>query len=279
MPTIELPSSPHAPGIHPVTIHYREYGSGEPLLFLHSGWGYGVYPFERQIQAFEREFRILIPDRSGYGHSTHVTAEMPLDFHSRAAAETAAFLDKIGIHKAILWGHSDGAVIAAMMGLDYPERCRCLILEAAHFQKRKPGSRSFFERFAAHPEHLGEETCILLAEDHGEEYWQSVIRRNCGVWIRMADSVSRQEADDVHEGRLGELAVPALFLHGRLDPRTEPGEIERMREALPSSAMRYIETGKHSPHSEEPAFEECSDAVREFLSARERSPRQLEAKN
>ena len=76
-----------------------------------------VYPFDRQIAAFESQFRILIPDRSGYGHSTRVAGDMPLDFHRRAALETFSFLDALGIERAFLWGHSDGSVIAAMMGL------------------------------------------------------------------------------------------------------------------------------------------------------------------
>src|SRR5713226_8889985 len=120
MPTVELATSPHVPGITPVTIHYRDHGRGSPLIILHGGWGYDVYPFDQQIEAFGKQFRILIPDRSGYGHSTHICADMPLDFHRRAAAETVALLDALGIPKAIFWGHSDGAVIAAMMGLHSP---------------------------------------------------------------------------------------------------------------------------------------------------------------
>ena len=104
MPTLELPHSPHAPGISPVIIHYREFGSGKPLVILHGGWGYGVYPFDRQIAAFASEFRILIPDRSGYGHSTRVSGEMPLDFHQRAAAETLSFLDALGIKRSLFVG-------------------------------------------------------------------------------------------------------------------------------------------------------------------------------
>ena len=264
MPTLELLQSPHAPGISPVTIHYREFGSGTPLVILHGGWGYGVYPFERQVAAFESQFRILIPDRSGYGHSTRATGEMPLDFHRRAAQETLAFLDGLGIESATLWGHSDGAVIAAMMGLAAPERCAGLVLEAFHYLRRKPGSRAFFERFAAHPEDLGEETSKLLAEDHGEAYWQTVLRHNCGAWFRMADQVQPPD-EDLYDGRLGELRVPALFLHGSLDPRTEPGEMERVREALPRATMRFLAAGKHSPHSEEDAWRECNDSAREFF--------------
>ncbi len=264
MPTLQLPHSPHAPGISPVTIHYREFGCGKPLVILHGGWGYGIYPFDRQIAAFENQFRILIPDRSGYGHSTRVTGEMPLDFHRKAALETFSFLDALGIENAILWGHSDGAVIAAMMGLVAPERCASVVLEAFHYLRRKPGSRSFFERFAAHPEDLGDDTRKLLAEDHGETHWPTVLRRNCGAWFRIADSVQRPD-EDLYDGRLSELRVPALFLHGSLDPRTEPGEMERLREALPQATMRFIANGKHSPHSEEDAWQECNANVSEFF--------------
>ena len=264
MPTVELQHSPHAPGIGPVTIHYREYGRGRPLVFLHGGWGYGVYSFDRQIAAFQNAFRILIPDRSGYGCSTRVAGEMPLDFHRRAAAETIAFLDALGIERAVLWGHSDGSVISAMAGLAAPERCERLILEAFHFLRRKPGSRSFFERFAAHPEDLGEETKKLLAQDHGESQWPTVLQRNCTAWFRIADQVRRPD-EDLYDGQLGKLAVPTLFLHGSLDPRTEPGEMELVRAAAPRATIRFVGNGKHSPHSEEGAFEECNAIAREFL--------------
>jgi pimeloyl-ACP methyl ester carboxylesterase len=264
VPLLNLRHSPHAPGFHPVSIHYRDFGAGPPLIFLHGGWGYGIYPFDYQIAAFSTQFRILIPDRSGYGHSTQIHEALPLDFHRRAAAETIAFLDAMEIERAIFWGHSDGAVIAAITGLTYPERCERLILEAFHFFRRKPGSRSFFSRFAAHPEELGEETRKLLAQDHGEFHWQMVVQRNCRVWLRIGDFCLRPD-DDLYEGHLGKLAVPALFLHGRLDPRTEPGEMDRVQEAIPAAAFRIVEAGQHSPHSEPQVFQECNQAVREFL--------------
>jgi pimeloyl-ACP methyl ester carboxylesterase len=155
-------------------------------------------------------------------------------------------------------------VIAAMMGLAAPHRCESLVLEAFHLLRKKPGSRAFFERFAAHPEDLGEETKKLLAADHGEDHWPTVLLRNCGAWLRIADKVQRAD-EDLYDGRLGELRVPTLFLHGSLDPRTEPGEMETVRSALPQATMHFIQTGKHSPHSEDTAFQECNSAAREFL--------------
>ena len=264
MPFVELAESPHAPGIAPVQIHYREHGRGRPLVFLHGGWGYGVYPIGRQMEVFGKDRRIIAPDRSGYGRSTRMTSEMPVDFHRRAAEETLAVLDALGIERATIWGHSDGAVIAAMIGLQAPERCEQLILEAFHFLRNKPGSRGFFERFAAHPEDLSGETRRLLAEDHGETHWQTVVRRNCGAWLRIADECARPDGD-LYDGRLGELAVPTTILHGVGDPRTEPGELERVRRELPRATMRLVEKGQHSPHSEEAAYEECNRILREVL--------------
>jgi len=248
MPFVELAESPHAPEIRPIRIHYRKFGLGRPLVFLHGGWGYGVYPFERQIEAFKSQFRILIPDRTGYGSSTRVVGEMPMDFHQRAAQEMMAFLDALEIERAAFWGHSDGAVIGAMLGMRAAERCESLILEAFHFFRNKPNSRSFFERFTA----------------HGDDHWQDVPRRNCGAWLRIADMVHRPD-QDLYDGRLGELRVPVLFLHGRLDPRTEPGEMERVHNELPQAEMRFVRNGKHSPHSEADAFQECNAIAGEFL--------------
>src|SRR5262249_18619517 len=149
MAFVELRESEHAPGIRPVRIHYRDVvasrENGRAVVFLHGGWGYGVYPIDRQIEEVDERVRFVAPGRSGYGGSTPVAGPMPTDFHRRAAEETLDVLDALGIQRTVFWGHSDGAVIAAMIGLRAPERCERLILEAFHFYRNKPSSRGFFE--------------------------------------------------------------------------------------------------------------------------------------
>ena len=264
MPFVELKNSPHAAGIRPVRIHFRDVGRGQPVVFLHGGWGYGVYPVDRQSEALGGEARFVIPDRSGHGRSARFLGPLPLDFHRRGAEETLLVLDALGIERAVLWGHSDGAVIAAMIGLAAPERCAHLILEAFHFYRDKPGSRSFFERFAKHPKGVNEEARKLLAADHGAAHWKKAIQRNCRVWLRLAAESGRPD-QDLYDGRLGELKVPVTFMHGRGDPRTEPGEMELAHAAVAGSEMRFIEEGRHSPHSERAAWRECNGIVRECI--------------
>jgi pimeloyl-ACP methyl ester carboxylesterase len=268
MPFVQLEQSPHAPGISPVAIHYRDIGRSRPLVFLHGGWGYGVYPIRRQIEALQDQLRILIPDRSGHGHSPHFAGPLPTDFHRRAAEETLLILDELRIERTVLWGHSDGAVIAALIGLMAPGRCEHLILEAFHFYRRKPKSHEiFFQRFANHPDEVSEKMQNLLAEDHGAEHWRSVVQRNCRVWLEL-DAQSTRLDEDLYNGCLSELHVPVTFIHGRHDPRTEPGEIDKALRSIPHADLRFIENGRHSPHSESAAAQEFTEILSGRLSSK-----------
>lgn len=263
LPTVTLDESPLA-NRENVTLHYREAGSGTvPLLFLHGGWGYEIYPFDRQLAALGEHFRILIPDRSGYGKSARLEI-MQEDFHQRAAAEMRLFLDALHIERAALWGHSDGSVIAVHMALEDPARYYGIILEAFHFYRDKPGSRDFFETMMNSPQMLGERVAQVLAAAHGADYWESLIRMNGNAWLQIARSAT-ETRQDLYDGRLREVQTPTLFLHGSRDPRTEPDELASVRQQLPDAPIHLIESGGHSPHSESAAAAESTRRAREFL--------------
>jgi len=245
--TLTIPSSPLTAAA-PVRIRCRAAGDGPPLVFLHGGWGYEIYPFDAQIRAFARDWRIVIPDRTNYGGSTPLE-HLPTDFHARAADETLAVLDALTIDRAVLWGHSDGAIIALLLALARPDRVQAIVAEATHFLRVKPRSRGFFDQMAADPASLGERVSSVLAHDHGAR-WEDVIRANAGAWQRIADE-SPSPSADLYDGRLGELTVPTLVLHGANDPRTEPGELPALVGALGARATpAVLDQGGHSPHSE-----------------------------
>jgi pimeloyl-ACP methyl ester carboxylesterase len=186
-------------------MHYRSNGDGRPLLFLHGGWGYEIYPFGRQINGLGNRFRILIPDRSGYGGSMRID-ELPTDFHQRAAVEMRNFLDELKIERPVLWGHSDGAVIAIMMALNEPDRFPGLILEAFHYYRVKERSRAFFEEMAKDPDLLGERVATTLSR----ETW----RRHSSILLNAGGSASILESKHrrlILWRRLE--AKPAIFIH------------------------------------------------------------------
>jgi pimeloyl-ACP methyl ester carboxylesterase len=233
------------------------------MLFLHGGWGYEIYPFDRQIEAFGKQFRILIPDRSGYGRSRQIES-MSADFHNHAAEEMLRFLEAMKIERAFLWGHSDGAVIATKMALAAPERFYGIILEAFHFYKSKPGSRGFFETMMRDPAQLGERVIKVLAQEHGETYWQKLIEINGTAWLKIAEA-SRHEKDDLYDGRISQLKTHTIFIHGKQDPRTEADELAAVQQQLPAVPIKLIEVGKHSPHSESAAAPESIELAEKFM--------------
>jgi pimeloyl-ACP methyl ester carboxylesterase len=263
VPTVALPASPLAPGVSPVAIHYRDVGAGPPLVVLHGGWGYEIYPYDRQIAALSHTHRIVIPDRTGYGRSGRLTMQ-EVDFHQRAAAETLALIEALDLERPVVWGHSDGAVIALLMGLAAPDRLAGLIVEATHLHRSKPASRSFFATMMDNPDGLGERVAAVLAREHGEA-WRDLIRINGVAWLRIADERAAPDAD-LYGGRLSQLRVPTLIVHGAKDPRTEPGELDAIRAAMPHARVALIAEGGHSPHSERLAADDVTRAAEGFLS-------------
>jgi pimeloyl-ACP methyl ester carboxylesterase len=222
-----------------------------------------MYPFDNQVAAISRDSRCIAPDRSGYGRSTRPT-DFPADFHYRAASETLSFMDSLGIERAVLWGHSDGAVIAAIVGFTAPQRVNGLILEAIHYYALKPSSRDFFETLAYRPESLGADLRDRFAKVLGPDRWRALITVHSRAWLDLAKN-SKGPADDLYGGRLCQIAVPTLIIHGGLDPRTEPGELNDLRRQLPSAEIHILERGSHSPHSENATAHVVTSLAKEFL--------------
>jgi pimeloyl-ACP methyl ester carboxylesterase len=241
---VSLAASALAPGVSPVPIRYREAGAGPPIVLLHGGWGYAIYPFDRQIAALAPAHRLVAADRTGYGGSGRLERQ-ETDFHRRAALETLALLGALGIERAVWWGHSDGAVIALLAALEAPDRVRGVIAEAAHFDRAKPRSRDFFETMRDRPEGLGERVVAVLEADHGPA-WQRIIRMNGDAWLRLG-----AQGGDLYDERLTTIRVPVLVLHGARDPRTEPGELDRLTASLGTAGSTIVlPEGAHSPHHE-----------------------------
>jgi len=233
------------------------------VVFLHGGWGYQVYPFDSQVERFQDRHWIVAPDRSGFGRSTR-TDDLPPDFHKAAATETLLLLDQLGIGKAIFWGHSDGAVIAAIIGLTAPARSLCLILEAFHYDRKKKSSVEFFEAMVHDPERVGTRNSSAMARDHGDPHWRRVLEAGGNAWLKIIQE-SNDPKKDLYNNSLSKLSVPAVFIHGARDPRTEPGELDAVRAELPDCQMIVIDGAGHSPHSEPGARDKCNEIASQFL--------------
>jgi 3-oxoadipate enol-lactonase len=247
MPFATLERSPVWPACAPARVHCRDAGAGPAVVLLHGGWGYEPYPFEAAMATLSATHRTIAPDRVGYGRSDAGAGDLPRDFHRRMADETVLLLDALGVERAALWGHSDGAVVAAWTAILHPDRVHALVLEALHFRAAKPASLGFFRDGIEAPERFGDAVVEALVRDHGPERWRHVVARGSRIWLAIIEEGLRTGAD-LYDGRLPEVRAPTLLLHGSRDPRTEPGELEAARDALPHADVALLYAG-HSPHT------------------------------
>src|SRR6185369_10506233 len=121
-------------------LEYRFIGprpdSAPTLVLLHEGLGcvglWGDFPEKLQAATGAGVFAY---SRAGYGASTPVKLPRPLDYmHTEALEVLPKLLDAIGFRRGLLFGHSDGASIAAIYaGSRQDHRIEGVALIAPHF--------------------------------------------------------------------------------------------------------------------------------------------------
>lgn len=109
-------------------IHVGELGRGPAVLMLHGGGpgASGLSNYARNVEALSRQFRVIVPDLPGYGHSTKgVDAADPF---GDLASTMLGLLDMLDLERAHLVGNSLGGACALRMALEQPERVERLVL-------------------------------------------------------------------------------------------------------------------------------------------------------
>lgn len=99
-----------------VTLHYEQSGTGRPLLLLHgNGESSGI--FDRAIPRLAERFTVYAIDSRGHGQSSPVS-----EFHYADMAQDAAdFIRLLGLEKPIVYGFSDGGIIALLLAIRHPD--------------------------------------------------------------------------------------------------------------------------------------------------------------
>src|SRR5262249_20542464 len=109
-------------GDYPVRVF--EAGRGEPLLFLHSAMGAGVWT--EGIDRLAQHFRVFLPDHPGFGPSPlpdWLTGMDDMVFHY------LDLLDGLGLRGPVrMAGASFGGWIGAEFAVSHPERVSKLVL-------------------------------------------------------------------------------------------------------------------------------------------------------
>lgn len=261
-------------------VYYMERpGEGENILLLH-GFGASTYSW-RYVLSSDLGGRIVAFDRPGFGFTERRNPkELPCDLYSpEGAAElTIELMDKLGMDKAVLVGHSAGAGVALLVALKAPERVEKLVLVAPAWSPREPSTlqrllyslpltEKFFPLFIR--------SSVERLEDVLDNAWYNQskltdeVREGYKAPLKAKDwdkglfwVVKYSSFPDIAE-ELRNLEVPALIVHCREDRIVPLESGERLAETLPNAGMAVMEECGHLPHEEKP--EEFLEVFEKFL--------------
>ena len=105
-------------------VHYREAGSGPPVVLFHESPVSGRI-YEESLPVLGRRVRAIAPDTPGYGASVAPPEPLPIAGY---AQRMALFLDALGLEQVALVGNHTGGAIAAQMAVDHPERVPAVVI-------------------------------------------------------------------------------------------------------------------------------------------------------
>lgn len=114
-----------------VRLHYFEKGEGPALTLIHGNLATGEdFAVSGLVDRLAESFRVIVVDRPGFGFSARPGRFWtPSDY----AGLLRKALEKIGVRKAIVVGHSYGAMVAMALALEHPAFVTRLTLIGGYF--------------------------------------------------------------------------------------------------------------------------------------------------
>ena len=113
-------------------LHFVERGEGPTVVLIH-GNTVSLCDFDASglVERLAADHHVIAIDRPGFGHSTRPRDRLWTP--SAQAAMLHAALERLGIERPIVVGHSMGALVALAMALDHPTYVRSLVLMGGYY--------------------------------------------------------------------------------------------------------------------------------------------------
>jgi len=249
-------------------LEYTERGEGEPIVLLHAGVFSDWFLPVAATEALS-DFRVIVPRRAGYAKGSAPSVHLSIGDH---AQHCATLLEKLGVGRAHLCGHSSSALIGLQLALIRPELVQSLVL----LEPAPGGSLIGPTHAAVAGEVIGAAMAAYGAGDTakgferfmtavGGPHYQEVIERALGregleAAIRQS-AYFPDEARAVWEWRFGasdaeRLDTPVLLVQGERTAKLSavpPGSVALLAAMVPRAEVAELAGASHLMPLEDPA--------------------------
>ncbi len=244
---------------------YLRAGAGSTVVLQHGFLGGSGY-WLPQLQYLCPRFDVIAPDLPGFAGSADMAAP---DSIEGFAGALIGLLDELGVGTFSLVGHSLGGSIAQQVALDHPHRLERVVFYGASSVGEIPGRfETIADSIAKLKEDGIERTAVRFAESwflHGDRApaFDFCLRAGRGATAAAAVNALTAMKTWSADGRLHEIAAPALAICGDGDRGTPPGRSMRLFEGLPDARLAILPGAAHNLHLERPDL--FNQVVGDFL--------------
>jgi pimeloyl-ACP methyl ester carboxylesterase len=133
-----------------INIHYYCTGdNNKPSILLLHGITDSGQCWPRVAHDLEGSYDVVMTDARGHGHSGTSGADFSI---ALLADDAAAVIRALGLEKPYVWGHSMGAITAAMVAANYPDLIRAVVLEDPPLMDKPPSQADVKKGFVTNEE-------------------------------------------------------------------------------------------------------------------------------
>jgi pimeloyl-ACP methyl ester carboxylesterase len=125
------PTSTGYAEVNGIRLYHEVYGQGEPLVLIHGGLT-TIGEMSGWVQPLAKTRQVIAVEMQGHGRTADT--DRPLSF-STFGDDVAALLDRLGIPKADVVGHSFGADCAMRAAIQHPDRVRRLVVISSAYAR------------------------------------------------------------------------------------------------------------------------------------------------
>lgn len=249
-------------------IHYETLGRGRPVLLLH-GWLGSWALWRRTLEELSGEFRFYALDHLGFGESRDRAQRFTVDQYISSVGQ---FMERQGIQKAALVGHSMGGTVSLGLATERPHQVVkvCVIGSpivgsslapllklsgynwAARVMWTFPSLLLLFLRYYAY----------FIAND-GKALSQMMVSDVSKIGAEaFFMSIATLRRTDLRP-RLGTLKMPVLGIYGPKDRIVHPNQAKVLQQHAPTTEIAWFENSGHFVMMDEP--ERFHGVLRQFL--------------
>jgi pimeloyl-ACP methyl ester carboxylesterase len=256
-------------------VHYETYGRGRPVLLLH-GWLGSWSLWRKTIEVLGKEFRTYALDFWGFGESADKATNFSVNNFVMLVDQ---FMDRLGIVKAPLVGHSMGGTVSLSAAIRFPDKVVKSIvvgspivgsslsplLKLASYQggfKLAQSAPFIYRAFMYGFRAFLRGYSYIMARDGkalGKMITADVSNLTVGPFF---ESIGTLRNTDLRP-RLNEIKMPVLGIYGKKDVIVNPNQNKVLKEFLPHSKIAWFENSGHFPMMDE--SERFHETLRDFL--------------